>query len=83
MAPLPAQRRHARLFRTLNFLLVKGQRDLVGPDGLGHLRGYPEIHQPSRRARDSGTARRLWELSARLTGAEQTIRVNQPATMNG
>jgi NAD(P)-dependent dehydrogenase (short-subunit alcohol dehydrogenase family) len=41
----------------------------IGPDGLGHLRGYPGIHQPSKDARDPEMARRLWDLSARLTGA--------------
>jgi NAD(P)-dependent dehydrogenase (short-subunit alcohol dehydrogenase family) len=40
----------------------------AGPDGPGHLRGYPVIHQPSPAARDGGIARRLWDLSARLTG---------------
>ena len=39
----------------------------VGPDGLAHLRGYPELGTPSKRARDAGLARRLWDLSARLT----------------
>ena len=38
----------------------------IGPDGLGHLRGYPEIQQPSKGARDPQMARRLWDLSARL-----------------
>ena len=47
----------------------------VGPNGLGHVRGYPEIHQPAKSARDSETARQLWELSARLTGTRETIRV--------
>jgi NAD(P)-dependent dehydrogenase (short-subunit alcohol dehydrogenase family) len=47
----------------------------VGPNGLGHLRGYPEIHQPAKAARDSETARRLWRLSASLTGTRETIRV--------
>ena len=47
----------------------------VGPNGLGHVRGYPEIHQPAKSARDSQTARQLWELSARLTGIRETIRV--------
>jgi NAD(P)-dependent dehydrogenase (short-subunit alcohol dehydrogenase family) len=47
----------------------------VGPNGLGHLRGYPEIHQPAKSARDFETARQLWELSARLTGTPETIRV--------
>jgi NAD(P)-dependent dehydrogenase (short-subunit alcohol dehydrogenase family) len=47
----------------------------VGPNGLGHVRGYPEIHQPAKSARDSESARQLWELSARLTGTRETIRV--------
>ena len=52
----------------------------VGPDGLAHLRGYPEIHEPSSAARDPQTARRLWELSARLTGVEPTIHLTpEPA----
>lgn len=41
----------------------------VGPDGLAHLRGYPEIGTPSKTARDADLARRLWDLSACLTGA--------------
>jgi NAD(P)-dependent dehydrogenase (short-subunit alcohol dehydrogenase family) len=47
----------------------------IGPNGLGHLRGYPEIHQPSKAARDPVMARRLWELSARFTDSEQTAPV--------
>jgi NAD(P)-dependent dehydrogenase (short-subunit alcohol dehydrogenase family) len=47
----------------------------VGPNGLGHLRGYPEIHGPSKAAREPETARRLWELSASLTGEDQTVPV--------
>jgi NAD(P)-dependent dehydrogenase (short-subunit alcohol dehydrogenase family) len=47
----------------------------VGPNGLGHVRGYPEIHQPAKSARDSETARQLWELSARLTSTPETIRI--------
>ncbi len=39
----------------------------VGPDGLAHLRGYPEIGTPSKKAREADLARRLWDLSARLT----------------
>lgn len=40
----------------------------VGPDGLGEQRGHPTIVKPSRAARDEQTARRLWEVSADLTG---------------
>ena len=39
----------------------------VGPDGIGHLRGYPGIHKTSKRAMDDGVARRLWDVSAVLT----------------
>jgi len=52
----------------------------IGPDGLGHLRGYPEIHQPSKRAQDPQMARRLWDLSARLTGAGQAAQPDQHMT---
>jgi NAD(P)-dependent dehydrogenase (short-subunit alcohol dehydrogenase family) len=39
----------------------------VGPNGFSHLRGYPEVLQPSRASRDPGLARRLWARSAELT----------------
>jgi hypothetical protein len=41
----------------------------VGPDGPGEQRGHPTIVQPNGRARDPETARRLWEVSERMTGA--------------
>ena len=40
----------------------------VGPDGIGEQRGHPKIVQPNRAARNEETARRLWEVSADLTG---------------
>ncbi len=40
----------------------------VAPDGLRHLRGYPEVIDPPKAARDADLARALWDLSARLTG---------------
>ena len=40
----------------------------VGPDGIAEQRGYPKIVQPNGAARDEATARRLWEVSADLTG---------------
>lgn len=40
----------------------------VAPDGLRHLRGYPEVINPPEAARDADLARALWDLSARLTG---------------
>ena len=41
---------------------------LLGPDGLGAMRGEPTVETPSRRARDPELARALWEASERLTG---------------
>jgi NAD(P)-dependent dehydrogenase (short-subunit alcohol dehydrogenase family) len=43
----------------------------VGPDGIGHLRGYPVIHKTSKRAMDTDMARRLWDVSAELTNTGQ------------
>jgi NAD(P)-dependent dehydrogenase (short-subunit alcohol dehydrogenase family) len=39
----------------------------VGPNGIGHLRGYPIIHKTSGRSMDTDMARRLWDVSAELT----------------
>jgi len=39
----------------------------IGPDSFREHRGHPTIVQPSGRARDAETARRLWEVSERLT----------------
>ncbi len=41
----------------------------VGPDGIGEQRGHPKLVGRSGSASDAETARRLWELSERLTGA--------------
>jgi NAD(P)-dependent dehydrogenase (short-subunit alcohol dehydrogenase family) len=40
----------------------------VGPDGLGHQRGYPAIEKPASQALDAEVARKLWDLSETLTG---------------
>ena len=40
----------------------------VGPDGIAEQRGHPKIVQPNRVARDEAAARRLWDVSADLTG---------------
>ncbi|MDQ6669320.1 MAG: oxidoreductase [Chloroflexota bacterium] len=45
---------------------------LVGPNGWGHLRGYPAIEQPSGAALDAQLARQLWELSVHLTAVDST-----------
>src|ERR1022692_102474 len=39
----------------------------VGPNGFSHLRGYPEVVQPSQASQDSELAARLWARSAELT----------------
>ena len=40
----------------------------VGPDGSGEMRGYPTLVQPNDRAKDAELAKRLWQISERLTG---------------
>ena len=40
----------------------------VGPDGMGEMRGHPILVQATARAKDEEAARRLWEISERLTG---------------
>jgi NAD(P)-dependent dehydrogenase (short-subunit alcohol dehydrogenase family) len=42
----------------------------VGPDGPGEMRGYPRLVQPSDRAMDATAAKRLWEVSEKLTGVK-------------
>ncbi len=39
----------------------------VGPDGLRHLRGNPEVIDPPKAAQDADLARKLWDLSNHLT----------------
>ncbi|MFF4813417.1 oxidoreductase [Kitasatospora sp. NPDC001309] len=39
----------------------------IGPGGMGELRGAPKVVRLAPRATDAETARRLWELSERLT----------------
>jgi NAD(P)-dependent dehydrogenase (short-subunit alcohol dehydrogenase family) len=39
----------------------------VGPNGIGHLRGYPTVHKTSKRAMATNVAQRLWDVSAELT----------------
>jgi NAD(P)-dependent dehydrogenase (short-subunit alcohol dehydrogenase family) len=40
----------------------------AGPDGRSELNGFPQLVGMSRRAQDPDDARRLWEVSERLTG---------------
>jgi NAD(P)-dependent dehydrogenase (short-subunit alcohol dehydrogenase family) len=48
----------------------------IGPDGLIHTKGYPEIAKPSRLSRNVDLARSLWDTSARLTHTDFAV----PAT---
>ena len=41
----------------------------AGPSGFLEGRGAPKLVGRSAKARDAGTARRLWEVSEKLTGA--------------
>ena len=41
---------------------------VYGPGGFRELRGYPVESEPDRAAKNEDTARRLWELSEKLTG---------------
>jgi NAD(P)-dependent dehydrogenase (short-subunit alcohol dehydrogenase family) len=47
----------------------------VGPDGPAEMRGYPTLVQPSDRAKEVATARRLWQISEALTGVRYDLRV--------
>jgi len=44
------------------------QGGYYGPRSLGGMRGYPTAASSTRRARNEADARRLWEVSERLTG---------------
>jgi NAD(P)-dependent dehydrogenase (short-subunit alcohol dehydrogenase family) len=46
----------------------------VGPNGFAHLRGAPEVGEPSPSARDTKLAARLWDLSASLTATDFALR---------
>ncbi|HEY0345086.1 MAG TPA: oxidoreductase [Solirubrobacteraceae bacterium] len=45
----------------------------VGPGGFQEQRGYPALARRASRAWDSETARRLWDLSERLTGTTFSV----------
>lgn len=50
--------------------------EYIGPTGFWNMRGYPEVHSSSPASYDEETARRLWELSAGLTGIHyQTLQI--------
>lgn len=45
----------------------------IGPDGRNEKKGHPTFVQPVASARDAELARKLWELSERLTGVSPTF----------
>jgi NAD(P)-dependent dehydrogenase (short-subunit alcohol dehydrogenase family) len=47
--------------------------DYIGPSGIAEARGHPEKVARSKVAQDTAVARRLWEVSAELTGAEPDL----------
>jgi NAD(P)-dependent dehydrogenase (short-subunit alcohol dehydrogenase family) len=46
----------------------------VGPNGPGHMRGYPELAKAPKSLQDPDTASKLWGLSAHLTHTDVTSR---------
>ncbi len=44
--------------------------DYFGPDGWREMRGYPKRVESNRRSHDEGDAKRLWELSEKVTETE-------------
>jgi hypothetical protein len=45
-----------------------------------HMRGMPEVLKPSKTARDEDLAKRLWEVSERLTGVRFPLALAAPTT---
>ncbi|WP_214411279.1 oxidoreductase [Sphaerisporangium fuscum] len=50
-----------------------GGGDVVGPDGVGQVKGLPRKVPVAGHARDTGVAARLWEESERLTGVRLSL----------
>jgi len=46
---------------------------LIGPADFFEMRGAPQVVVPAARAQDDGTARRLWRVSAELTGVTYPV----------
>jgi NAD(P)-dependent dehydrogenase (short-subunit alcohol dehydrogenase family) len=51
---------------------VKGGQ-YFGPDGLFHMRGYPELAESNKRSHDAAVAARLWSVSEELTGVHYEL----------
>jgi NAD(P)-dependent dehydrogenase (short-subunit alcohol dehydrogenase family) len=72
-----------QLYAGLAPSLVGGE--LVGPAGMGHLRGAPAVDRQAASEDDQQTAARLWEVSVELTGVDyaQLQTSEQPAETRG
>lgn len=44
--------------------------EYIGPDGIGHRKGYPTLETPHPSALDEQVAQHLWHVSERLTGVK-------------
>jgi NAD(P)-dependent dehydrogenase (short-subunit alcohol dehydrogenase family) len=53
--------------------------ELIGPDGLGQMRGKPAVLSPVPRALDPDLARRLWTVSEELVGTATPSATDMPA----
>jgi NAD(P)-dependent dehydrogenase (short-subunit alcohol dehydrogenase family) len=42
--------------------------EYIGPNGLGHVRGFPAIEKPASNVYNEATMKKLWEVSETLTG---------------
>jgi NAD(P)-dependent dehydrogenase (short-subunit alcohol dehydrogenase family) len=45
----------------------------IGPDGFAEQRGYPRVVRSNAASRDEDTARKLWEISEKLTGVSFSL----------
>jgi len=45
----------------------------LGPDGVAEMRGYPTLVQPTNGAKDVAVAKRLWQISEKLTGVRYEL----------
>ncbi|MFD7641738.1 oxidoreductase [Kitasatospora sp. NPDC059795] len=71
LAQRPEQGALPQLFAATDPEARSGQ--FIGPGGPGELRGAPTVVRPAPAAEDTGTGRRLWELSERLTGVHYPL----------
>lgn len=71
VAQTPAMGALPQLYAATEPAAASGQ--FIGPDGPFETRGRPKVVQPAATAQDPETARRLWELSEKLTGVHYPL----------